>query len=37
VAGFLDEARIHHPNVVATLDVVATEGEPFFVIKSWLG
>ncbi len=32
----LDEARlaarIRHPNVVATLDVVATEGEVFLVM-----
>src|SRR3954453_13847544 len=36
VAMFLDEARlaarIRHPNVVATLDVVATEGELFLVM-----
>jgi serine/threonine-protein kinase len=37
VAGFLDEARlaarIRHPNVVSTLDVVATEGELFVVME----
>jgi hypothetical protein len=37
VAMFLDEARlaarIHHPNVVSTLDVVATEGELFVVME----
>src|SRR6185295_12747149 len=36
VSMFLDEARIaariRHPNVVATLDVVATEGELFLVM-----
>src|SRR3974390_403484 len=36
VAMFLDEARlaarIRHPNVVATLDVVATDGELFVVM-----
>src|SRR4051812_25111578 len=36
VAQFLDEARlaarVHHPNVVATLDVVAREGELFLVM-----
>jgi eukaryotic-like serine/threonine-protein kinase len=36
VSMFLDEARlaarIHHPNVVATLDVVAAEGEVFLVL-----
>src|SRR5579859_8269603 len=37
VAMFLDEARlaarIRHPNVVPTLDVVATEGELFVVME----
>jgi serine/threonine-protein kinase len=37
VAMFLDEARIAaricHPNVVATLDIVATEGELFLVME----
>src|SRR5271157_2960598 len=37
VAMFLDEARlaarIRHPNVVPTLDVVATEGEIFLVME----
>src|SRR5450432_3116813 len=37
VAMFLDEARlaarIHHPNVIATLDVVALEGELFLVLE----
>src|SRR5580700_10113505 len=37
VAMFLDEARlaarIRHPNVVSTLDVVATEGELFVVME----
>ncbi len=37
VAGFLDEARlaarIRHPNVVSTLDVVATDGELFVVME----
>jgi eukaryotic-like serine/threonine-protein kinase len=37
VAMFMDEARlaarIHHPNVVATLDVVAREGELFLVME----
>src|SRR3954462_10269515 len=37
VTMFLDEARlcgrIRHPNVVATLDVVTTEGEIFFVME----
>jgi eukaryotic-like serine/threonine-protein kinase len=37
VAMFLDEARlaarIRHPNVVSTLDVVATEGELFVVLE----
>jgi len=37
VAMFLDEARlaarIHHPNVVTTLDVVATGGEVFLVME----
>ena len=37
VAMFLDEARlaarIRHPNVVSTLDVVATEGELFLVME----
>jgi len=36
VSMFLDEARlaarIHHPNVVSTLDVVAVEGEVFLVL-----
>src|SRR6186713_3362371 len=36
VSMFLDEARvaarIRHPNVVSTLDVVATEGELFLVM-----
>ena len=34
---FLDEARIaariHHPNVVSTLDVVAADGELFVVLE----
>jgi eukaryotic-like serine/threonine-protein kinase len=37
VSGFLDEARlaarIRHPNVVPTLDVVATKGELFLVME----
>jgi serine/threonine-protein kinase len=37
VTMFLDEARlaarVHHPNVVSTLDVVATEGEIFLVME----
>ena len=37
VAMFMDEARlaarIHHPNVVATLDVVARDGELFLVME----
>ncbi|GMV18252.1 MAG: serine/threonine protein kinase [Polyangiaceae bacterium] len=37
VAAFLDEARlaarIHHPNVAQTLDVVATDGELFLVME----
>src|SRR6202161_2295371 len=37
VAMFLDEARlaarIRHPNVVSTLDVVATDGELFVVME----
>jgi serine/threonine-protein kinase len=37
VAMFMDEARlaarIHHPNVVQTLDVVASEGEIFLVME----
>src|SRR5271170_1954791 len=37
VAMFLDEARlaarIHHPNVVSTLDVVARDGELFLVME----
>ena len=37
VAGFLDEARlaarIRHPNVVPTLDVVATDGQLFLVME----
>lgn len=37
VASFVDEARlvgrIHHPNVVSTLDVVAGEGELFLVME----
>jgi eukaryotic-like serine/threonine-protein kinase len=37
VAMFMDEARlaarIHHPNVVMTLDVVASEGELFLVME----
>lgn len=37
VSMFLDEARlaarIHHPNVVLTLDVVATDGEVFLVME----
>ncbi|HEX7665683.1 MAG TPA: serine/threonine-protein kinase, partial [Polyangiaceae bacterium] len=37
VSMFLDEARlaarIHHPNVVQTLDVLATEGEVFLVME----
>jgi serine/threonine-protein kinase len=41
VAGFLDEARlaarIRHPNVVPTLDVIATEGEIFVVMEFVLG
>src|SRR4029077_5746507 len=36
VAMFLDEARlaarVQHPNVVATIDVVATEGELFLIM-----
>ena len=41
VAMFLDEARlaarIRHPNVVSTLDVVATDGELFVVMEYVLG
>src|SRR5262245_43253534 len=41
VAMFLDEARlaarIQHPNVVATLDVVAADGELFLVMEHILG
>src|SRR5580658_3520287 len=41
VSMFLDEARlaarIRHPNVVQTLDVVATEGELFLVMDFVLG
>ena len=41
VAMFLDEARlaarIRHPNVVSTFDVVATEGELFVVMEYVLG
>src|SRR4051794_11205505 len=41
VAMFLDEgrlvARIHHPNVVQTLDVIATEGEVFLVMEYVFG
>ena len=41
VSAFLDEARlasrIHHPNVVAPLDVVATGGEVFLVFEHILG
>ena len=41
VAAFLDEARlaarIHHPNVAQTLDVVATEGELFLVMEYVIG
>src|SRR5438046_5542387 len=41
VSMFLDEARlaarIRHPNVVPTLDVVATEGELFLVMEYVLG
>ncbi|MET0412246.1 MAG: serine/threonine-protein kinase [Polyangiaceae bacterium] len=37
VESFLDEARlasrIHHPNVVSTVDVVTTEGEVFLVME----
>src|ERR1700734_404904 len=37
VAMFLDEARlaarIHHPNVVATIDVVGADGELFLVME----
>src|SRR5580658_4740216 len=37
VAMFMDEARvaarIHHPNVVSTLDVVARDGELFLVME----
>src|ERR1700723_3340749 len=37
VSMFLDEARlaarIHHPNVVQTLDVVALDGELFLVLE----
>ena len=40
VSMFLDEARvaarIQHPNVVATLDVVATDDELFLVMESIL-
>jgi serine/threonine-protein kinase len=36
VSGFLDEARlaarVQHPNVVATIDVVATDGELFLIM-----
>ena len=38
---FVDEARvaarIHHPNVVATLDVVFTDGELFLVMEYVVG
>jgi serine/threonine-protein kinase len=41
VSAFLDEARlasrVHHPNVVAPLDVVATDGEVFLVFEHLLG
>jgi serine/threonine protein kinase len=41
VTMFLDEARlaarIHHPNVVSTLDVVASDGELFLVMDYVLG
>jgi eukaryotic-like serine/threonine-protein kinase len=41
VSAFLDEARlasrIHHPNVVAPLDVVASNGEVFIVLEHVLG
>ncbi len=41
VTAFLDEARlasrIHHPNVVAPLDVVGTDGEVFLVFEHVLG
>src|SRR5215831_5229156 len=41
VSMFLDEARvaarIQHPNVVSTLDVVALEGELFLVMEYVLG
>jgi serine/threonine protein kinase len=37
VSMFLDEARlaarVHHPNVVSTLDVIATDGEVFLVME----
>jgi serine/threonine protein kinase len=41
VSAFLDEARlasrVHHPNVVAPLDVVSTDGEAFLVFEHLLG
>ena len=41
VSMFVDEARlaarIHHPNVVATLDVVSTDGELFLVMEYVMG
>jgi serine/threonine-protein kinase len=41
VTMFIDEARlaarIHHPNVVATLDVVSTDGELFLVMEYVMG
>jgi serine/threonine-protein kinase len=41
VTMFVDEARlaarIHHPNVVATLDVVSTDGELFLVMEYVMG
>ncbi|MEO8878086.1 MAG: serine/threonine-protein kinase, partial [Polyangiaceae bacterium] len=37
VSMFLDEARlaarVHHPNVVSTLDIIATDGEVFIVME----
>ena len=40
ISMFLDEARlaarIHHPNVVATLDISDTEGDGFFLVMDYI-
>ena len=40
ISMFLDEARlaarIHHPNVVATLDISDTEGDGFFLVMDYV-